>query len=211
MLHRRTATTLAAGAALVLTGAAPAFASHEEPHVVQGNPDCEDAVAALDLAGFDSPDLESLLKDEDFGEGDLTTDIDAADFPGFDIFVIVKGGPHANVYLEPPFHDLGSPEGEAISHIEVCGVPTDDETPPPDDEEEPPPDEEEEPPPDEKDEAKDEEPTEDEKPEVPTEVPAGHEGSSGGISAGTIGLIAAATALLAGAAALVRRRFVNGS
>ena len=208
---RRMATVVAATTALALAGAAPALAEHETPLVVSGNPDCEAAVEALEeLADFDSPDLQSFGKVE-FEDGDQPTTVDLADiedefddFTGFDIFVIVKGGREgANVYFMPPFHDLMTPTGQDISHIEVCGVPEEDDDNGDDNGK------------DDDDNGKDDDDNgkdddkETPKPAVPTDVPAGLGDSGGSNVAGTVGLLAVAAGMAAGIAVLVRRRFAE--
>ena len=218
---RRMATVVAATTALALAGAAPALADHETPLVVSGNPDCEAAVEALEeLADFDSPDLQSFGKVE-FDDGDQPTTVDLADiedefddFTGFDIFVIVKGGKEgANVYFMPPFHDLMTPTGQDISHVEVCGVPEedddngdngdngddngDDNGKDDDDNGK-----------DDDDNGKDDDKVTP-KPAVPTSVPAGLGDSGSSSIAGTVGLLAVAAGMAAGIAVLVRRRFVE--
>src|SRR5918995_7264953 len=119
MRRQLLATAAAVTTTLALAVAVPAFAEHEDPELVPGNPSCE----SLDLG-------ESLEKIE-FEEGDQPTEfeIDPADYPGFVITgVIVKGGPNALVYDEPPFDHLTAPEGKEISHIEVCGEEEGEET-----------------------------------------------------------------------------------
>jgi hypothetical protein len=203
---RRMATVVAATTALALAGAAPALAEHEVPELLPGNPDCEDVAEAFDIEGLVS--LEKV-EDEDIPDGTKTVDVDTADYPGYDILVIVKGGDNAHVFFEPPFHDLYAPNNASgmpadISHYEICGVetdetetptptPTDTETPTPtptEDDETPAPDDKETPKP------------------VPTSVPAGYGQADNG-SASTIGLLAFLTAMAVGGAALVTRRFLK--
>src|SRR5918994_4623699 len=148
MRRQLLATAAAVTTTLALAVAVPAFAEHEDPELVPGNPSCE----SLDLG-------ESLEKIE-FEEGDQPTEfeIDPADYPGFVITgVIVKGGRNALVYDEPPFDHLTAPEGKEISHIEVCGEEAEETTPPTT----PPPTN------------GDTTPVETTPAEVPTEVPAG--------------------------------------
>ncbi|HSJ60351.1 MAG TPA: hypothetical protein VK895_03905 [Jiangellaceae bacterium] len=202
------ATVVAATTALALAGAAPALADHEVPELLTGNPDCEDVAEEFGIEG-----LVSLEKFDDVPDGTKTVDVDPADYPGYDILVIVKGGPNAHVFFEPPFHDLYAPNNVGgnqadISHYEICGVEKD-ETPPPTTPPgteppgtEPPGTE----PP--STEPPSEEPDDEETPKpVPTSVPAGFEADNG--SASTIGLLAFVTALAVGGAALVTRRFLK--
>lgn len=204
---RRLATVVAATTALALAGAVPALADHDEvvdPLLVEDNPTCEDVAALFD----DLEDVEELDTIQFNDDQPSSFTVDPADYPGFEIFVIVKGGPDANVYFSN-FTDMTAPEVSSgkpadISHITVCGVetdvptteppttpPTNGETPPPTTPPTTPPTEDGETP----------------KP-VPTEVPAGYGQADNG-SAGTMGLIAFATALAIGGAALVSRRFLK--
>ena len=184
MRRQLLATAAAVTTTLALAVAVPAFAEHEDPELVPGNPSCE----SLDLG-------ESLEKIE-FEEGAQPTEfaIDPADYPGFVITgVIVKGGPSANVFDEPPFDHLTAPEGKEISHIEVCGVEEEEtETPTPT----PTP--------------TNGETTTTTPAVVPTEVPAGvNDGGSG--SAGLVGLVIAAGAAAAGFVLFARRRALHDS
>jgi hypothetical protein len=191
MRRQLLATAAAITTILAVAFAAPAFADHETPTEVEGNPSCE----SLGLG-------ESLEKIE-FAAGDQPTEfaVDPADYPGFVITaVIVKGGPSAFVYVLPPFDHLTAPDGKEISHIEVCGE-EEEETPSPT-------------------------PTPTETPTktptetptvlpttpapVPTEVPAGTN-TGGSDSLGLWGLIAGTCAAVAGAAVVVRRRFLHDS
>jgi hypothetical protein len=127
---------------------------------------------------------------------DIEDLFDPADYDLPIVLVIVKGGNSANVYVEPPFHDLVAPDGKEISHIEICGAELD-ETPTPT------------PTPTETPSDKPTTPAETPAP-VPTEVPAGDtEGNSG--SAGLFGLVLAASVAVAGAAMAARRRFLHDS
>ena len=184
MRRQLLATAAAVTTTLALAVAVPAFAEHEDPELVPGNPSCE----SLDLG-------ESLEKIE-FEEGDQPTEfeIDPADYPGFVITgVIVKGGPNALVYDEPPFDHLTAPEGKEISHIEVCGVEEEEtETPTPT----PTP--------------TNGETTTTTPAVVPTEVPAGVNDSGSGL-AGLIGLVIAASAAAAGFVLFARRRALHDS
>lgn len=184
MRRQLLATAAAVTTTLALAVAVPAFAEHEDPELVPGNPSCE----SLDLG-------ESLEKIE-FEEGDQPTEfeIDPADYPGFVITgVIVKGGPNALVYDEPPFDHLTAPEGKEISHIEVCGVEEEEtETPTPT----PTP--------------TNGETTTTTPAVVPTEVPAGVNDSGSG-SAGLIGLVIAGSAAAAGFVLFARRRALHDS
>jgi len=192
---------VAAAAAITTTFAiafaAPAIAEHETPEEVEGNPTCE----SLGLG-------ESLEKIEFEGDQPTEFEIDPADYPGFVITgVIVKGGPSALIYDEPPFDHLTAPDGKEISHIEVCGE-EEEETPPPTPTDTPTPTE-----------------TPTETPTVvpttpapvpttpapvPTEVPAGTNAGDGG-GAGLLGLVLAGGAAVAGAAVFARRRFLHDS
>jgi hypothetical protein len=194
MRRQLLATAAAITTTLALAVAVPAFADHEDPELVPGNPSCE----SLGLG-------ESLDKIEFDADQPTEFEIDPADYPGFVITgVIVKGGPNALVYDEPPFDHLTAPEGKEISHIEVCGeeevdetetptpTPTNGETTPANGETTPangettPP------------------------VVVPTEVPAGvSDGGSG--SAGLVGLIIAAGAAAAGFVLFARRRALHDS
>jgi hypothetical protein len=201
---RRMATVVAATAALALAGAAPALADHApDPVLVPGNPDCADIADQFDIEG-----LVSLDKEEDVPAGE-TIDVDPADYPGFDILVIVKGGNSANVFFDPPFHELYAPDNASgmpadISHYEICGVETDETpTPTPTDTETPTPT----PTPTEDDETPAPDDKETPKP-VPTSVPAGYGQADNG-SASTIGLLAFLTAMAIGGGALVTRRFLK--
>jgi len=188
MRRQLLATAAAISTTLALAVAVPAFADHEDPELVPGNPSCE----SLGLG-------ESLEKIE-FEEGDQPTEfaIDPADYPGFVITgVIVKGGPNALVYVEPPFDHLTAPEGKEISHIEVCGEEEVDETETPTPTPTPTP-------------TNGETTTTPPVVVVPTEVPAGVESDSGG-SAGLIGLVIAASAAAAGFVLFARRRALHDS
>jgi hypothetical protein len=203
------ATVVAATTALALASAAPALAEHEVPELLPGNPDCEDVAEEFDIEG-----LVSLEKVEDVPDGTQTVDVDPADYPGFDILVIVKGGDNAHVFFEPPFHDLYAPNNASgmpadISHYEICGVEKDEPTSPPPTTEPPTTPPVTEPPTEEPTEPPTEEPTTPETPKpVPTSVPAGYGQADNG-SASTIGLLAFVTALAVGGAALVTRRFLK--
>ena len=190
MRRQLLATAAAVTTTLALAVAVPAFAEHEDPELVPGNPSCE----SLDLG-------ESLEKIE-FEEGDQPTEfeIDPADYPGFVITgVIVKGGDSALVFVEPPFDHLTAPEGKEISHIEVCGEEEVDETetPTPTPTSTPTP-------------TNGETTTTAPPVVVPTEVPAGvNDGGSG--SAGLVGLVIAAGAAAAGFVLFARRRALHDS
>jgi hypothetical protein len=193
-------TALAVGLAMV---AAPAYADHEEPLSLTaddgfpgGNVECED----LDLIFLDKIEFEG---DQPTVIDNIEDLVDPADYDLDIVAVIVKGGTASNIYEMPPFHDLVAPDGKEISHVEICGgeLPT-----------EPPTDEPTEPPTDEPTEPPTEEPTEPaESPApVPTEVPAGTN-TGGSDSLGLWGLIAGSCAAVAGAAVVVRRRFLHDS
>ena len=185
MRRQLVATAAAITTLFAVAFAAPAFADHETPTEEAGNPSCE----SLGLG-------ESLEKIEFDADQPTEFAVDPADYPGFVITaVIVKGGPSAFVYDEPPFDHLTAPEGKEISHIEVCGEEEEEE------EETPSPT-----------------PTPTETPTmlpttpapVPTEVPAGTN-TGGSDSLGLWGLIAGSCAAVAGAALVARRRFLHGS
>jgi hypothetical protein len=208
---RRMATVVAATTALALAGAAPALADHEVPELLTGNPDCEDVAEEFGIEGLVSLDK---VEDEDIPDGTQTVDVDPDDYPDYDILVIVKGGPNAHVFFEPPFHDLYAPDNDGgqqadISHYEICGVEKD-ETPPPTTPPgteppgtEPPGTE----PP--STEPPKEEPDDEETPKpVPTSVPAGYGDADNG-SASTTGLLAFVAALAIGGAAFFTRRFLK--
>jgi hypothetical protein len=184
MRRQLLATAAAISTTLALAVAVPAFASHEDPEEVAGNPTCE----SLGLG-------ESLDKIEFTDDQPTEFAIDPADYPGFVITgVIVKGGPSALVYDEPPFDHLTAPDGKEISHIEVCGEEEEETTPPTT----PPPTNGE------------TTPAETTPAEVPTEVPAGvNDGGSG--SAGLVGLMIAAGAAAAGFVLFARRRALHDS
>ncbi|SRR5215204_1659764 len=190
MRRQLLATAAAISTTIALAVAVPAFASHEDPEEVPGNPTCE----SLGLG-------ESLDKIEFQGDQPTEFAIDPADYPGFVITgVIVKGGPSALVYDEPPFDHLTAPEGKEISHIEVCGEEGEETTPPPTNGETttPPPTNGE------------TTPAETTPAEVPTEVPAGVNDSGSG-SAGLVGLMIAAGAAAAGFVLFARRRALHDS
>ena len=216
---RRMATVVAATTALALAGAAPALADHDEvtdPYLIQGdNPTCEDVAADFD----DLEDVEELDKKEFKDDQPSKWTVDPADYPGYDIFVIVKGGNAANVYFSN-FTDMVAPNNASgkpadISHVTVCGVkttetetpkPDETETPKPDETETPKPDETETPKPDDKETPK---PDDKETPKpVPTSVPAGYGEADNG-SASTTGLLAFVAALAVGGAAFFTRRFLK--
>jgi hypothetical protein len=198
MRRQLLAATAAITTTLALTVTVPAFADHEEPVVEPDNPICEEFE-------IDDVVLEFLDKIEFPLEGeedqptvidDIEDLFDPADYDLPIVLVIVKGGNSANVYGEPPFHDLVAPDGKEISHIEICGAELD-ETPTPT------------PTPTETPTDKPTTPAETPAP-VPTEVPAGDtEGNSG--SAGLFGLVLAASVAVAGAAMAARRRFLHDS
>jgi hypothetical protein len=197
---------IASGAAIATAAAVafalPAIAFHDdEPQLYTaedfpgGNVTCEDlGLVSLDKIEFPDEEQPTVIEDiEDlFDPEDYDLDI---------VAVIVKGGPASYVYDEPPFVDLVAPDKKDISHIEICGG----ELPPPTDEpSKPPTDEPSKPPTDEPS-----KPAESPAP-VPTEVPAGtNTGSSN--SLGLWGLIAGSCAAVAGAAVVVRRRFLHDS
>jgi hypothetical protein len=200
MRRQLLAATAAITTTLALTVTVPAFADHEEPVVEPDNPICEEFE-------IDDVVLEFLDKIEFPLEGeedqptvidDIEDLFDPADYDLPIVLVIVKGGNSANVYGEPPFHDLVAPDGKEISHIEICGAELD-ETPTPTPT----------PTPTETPTDKPTTPAETPAP-VPTEVPAGDtEGNSG--SAGLFGLVLAASVAVAGAAMAARRRFLHDS
>jgi hypothetical protein len=203
---RRMATVVAATTALALAGAVPALADHDEvvdPLLVEDNPTCEDVAALFD----DLEGVEELDRVEFKDDQPTTVTVDPADFPGFEIFVIVKGGPDANVYFSN-FTDMTAPEvpgGTAdVSHYTVCGVKAMQTTSPPP----PPPDGNGNGDDDDDNGDGDGDDKETPKPTVPTEVPAGYGQADNG-SASTIGLLAFVTALAVGGAALVTRRFLK--
>jgi hypothetical protein len=192
MRRQLLATAAAVTTTLAVALAVPAVASHEDPEVIAGNPDCADlGLETLDKIEFpneDFPEQPTVIDDIE----DL---FDPADYDLPIVAVIVKGGPSANVYVVPPFHDLEAPDGKEISHIEICGG---EETPPPTNGTTPPPTNGE------------TTPAETTPAEVPTEVPAGvNDGGSG--SAGLVGLIIAAGAAAAGFVLFARRRALHDS
>jgi hypothetical protein len=210
------ATVVAATAALALASAAPALADHETPTTKAGNVSCEDLGLELLGSKVDPPvsvdnQFYTATVTEVDGEPAL---LDVVAKPGFVIdAVLVKGSNETNVFVGPDFSHMFSPDAgqsgkpAAISHYEVCGG-EEDETPPPP----PPPNGTETP-----TETPTEEPTKEPTPEpttpvtpkpVPTSVPAGYGDADNG-TAGTIGLLAFATALAVGGAALVSRRFLK--
>lgn len=231
---RRLATVVAATTALALAGAAPALAQTEQPgppsgngvqpEWVEDNPDCEDLLDATDYL-FEHktgvPKDETIQLSDDGLSGSVTVDVhpDATfDFEFTGDFVaaavIVKGGPNANFYDYRPdgedadtgLHAPVNPNTSkfyGLSHISFCVTEAPDETPPPTT----PPTNGETPPPTTPPTTPPTEDGETPKP-VPTEVPAGYGQADNG-SAGTMGLIAFATALAIGGAALVSRRFLK--
>ena len=219
---RRMATVVAATTALALAGAAPALADHEsvvDPLLIDDNenPTCTDVAALFD----DLLNVVELDKEEFESDQPSEITIDPAEYDS-EIFVIVKGGPRANVYFSD-FTGMVAPDNESggpadISHVTVCGFETEDDDDNGngdngngdngngdngngdngngDDNGD--------------DNGKDDDVDDKETPkaEVPTEVPAGL-GDTGSNTAGMIGLFAVVAGMAAGIAVLVRRRFVE--
>jgi hypothetical protein len=220
------ALTLPAGAGMALA------TSTESPVLYEGNlRHCDDVrdKADIDIKGRDLISVEGAKSDANkyvsgtVSGGGKVLDVEALKDNVVITAVVVKGGPNAYIYLEPPFTGLIAPDNKGgqtpkISHWFVCGYkmkhrptetpkpePTETETPKPE------PTETETPKP---------EPTETEttpatpKPDktspaaVPTAVPAGTAGGpgAGALLAGVV-LLGAGTA---GIAAVARRRQVNG-
>jgi len=204
-----------------------------QPVLVEGNPTCAQVTDEEDFLfeqkieappGEDVDDGTTQLSHDGLS-GSVTIDVrSTAAGPVFDFdfdgdfvtaTVIVKGGPVANFYDYRPdgedadtdLHSPVNPQNNkffGLSHISFCITEAPDETPPPTT---PPPTNGETPPPTTPPTTPPTEDGETPKP-VPTEVPAGYGQADNG-SAGTMGLIAFATALAIGGAALVSRRFLK--
>lgn len=226
MLRRRMATSVAATIALILMGTGPVFAQ-EEPNFEDFSGNATTCSGGQNPAGLDG----EILIEGQGAQSDSTDDISGVVTDGTFLNVtvhnpdlvisgiVIKAGSEGyRVYNSPEPDMTAPPTGEQgnipdISHWFVCGEieePRDENgEEPPGEEEEPPPGEEEEPPA----EKPDEEPTDDKTPApVPTAVPAGvASGDSENGAAGTIGLIAAGSALAVAAVVLVRRRFLHES
>jgi hypothetical protein len=196
------ATALAIGVAML---AVPAHANHEVPELVKDNPTCADIGLVALFPKVEPPvDVVNEFVTADVSADGKFLDVEAKD--GFVITaVIVKAGPDANVYDQAPFHDMHAPlVGQdsnipTISHYEICGEEGEETTPPttPPTTDTPPPT------------MVPTTPVDTPAP-VPTEVPAGTN-TGGSDSLGLWGLIAGTCAAVAGAAVVVRRRFLHDS
>ena len=186
MRRQLVATGAAITTAVAVAVALPAFADHEVPEAFEGDVLCEDfeSLEFLDGVEFEEP-LPTVIDGTEFDEIFPPDDYDVPI-----IAVIVQGEEGANVYFEPPFHDLTAPDDKEIFFIDICSEIEEEPTsPPPTDEPT--------------------QPVETPAP-VPTEVPAGTNADDGG-SVGLWGLIAASSAAVAGAALFARRRFLHDS